>query len=86
MQEKVKSIIESRSKRVCRVILDAKDEFCDANMDHEDSMVFRETVLDQVNDFKNLCIQLVEAVDVGAVSVNELWLEKLDEIHKQLCR
>lgn len=82
MQESVRELLQSRCKRTCRIILDAKETLCDPHMSEEDSDRFREVVLDQVNDFKSLFMTLLESFDGSDVTLNEVWLERLEEMYE----
>jgi hypothetical protein len=82
MQDSVRELLQSRCKRTCRIILDAKDRLCDPHMSELDSEKFREIVLDQVNDFKSLFMTLLESFDDGDVLLNELWIKRLEEMYE----
>lgn len=84
MQEALRELLESRCKKTCRLILDAKEELCDRHMDDGDSEEFRQVVLDQVNDFKSLCLTLLESYDGMDMTLNEVWLERLGEMYEYM--
>jgi len=82
MQDAVRDLIQSRCKRTCRIILDAKEELCDVHMSPEASDRFREVVLDQINDFKSLFLTLLESLDGSDIQLNQLWLDRLEEMYE----
>jgi hypothetical protein len=41
----------------------------------------RQVILDQVNTFKDLAIDIVKS---DTAMMNQVWVEKLDEIHQEL--
>lgn len=43
----------------------------------------RKTVMDQINGFKDLAIDVVKS---DTAYVNEIWVQKLDEIHEAITR
>jgi hypothetical protein len=81
MQSTVEDLLDKRCKRACRSILEAKEKFADPTCSDENSQRLRSVILDQVNDFYKLCLDVIESVDTGVV-VNELYLHKLDQIHR----
>lgn len=81
MQDSMKDLMERRMKRAARTILTVKEIECDRYLPDEASRRLRTVVLDQLNDYRELCMDLLNTLDNGAVIVNENWLEKLDEIY-----
>lgn len=67
-----------RRNKAISIILRFKEEEIDPFIDDDTSNRFRTLVLDQLNDFCEVCVDLIGAAD-GVV--NELWVEKLMEIH-----
>jgi hypothetical protein len=78
MQDVVRDLLDKRCKRACRAILQAKEDYADPHCPLEDSIKLRRVVLDQVNDFHKLAVDIVESMDGSGV--NELYIAKLDEI------
>lgn len=67
-----------RRNKAISIILRFKEDYIDDQIDEATSDQFRSVVLDQINDFHDVCVDLIGAS--GGV-VNELWVEKLEEIH-----
>jgi hypothetical protein len=67
-----------RRNKAISIILRYKEDHIDDQIDEDTSDRFRTVVLDQINDFHDVCVDLIGAS--GGV-VNELWVEKLEEIH-----
>lgn len=72
-----------RRNKAISIILRFKEDEIDPFIDDEVSNQFRKLVLDQLNDFYEVCVDLIGAAD-GVV--NELWLDKLMEIHDAVVR
>lgn len=45
---------------------------------------FRKVVLDQVNDYYDLAVNLIAVVDDNSVILNDAYIRKIDEIHDEL--
>lgn len=45
---------------------------------------FRKVVLDQVNDYYDLVVNLFAVVDDNSVVLNDAYVRKIDEIHSRL--
>lgn len=80
-------LVEKRFNRAIAVILGAKEREIDAYLrlggpeGVEASSRFRKAVLDQLNDLRELTLDLMGS-EAGDGVVNELFLEKLDAIHQ----
>ena len=81
----MKELMEKRMRRAARTILTVKEVECDRYLPPEASQRLRTVVLDQLNDYRELCYDLISSVDTGSVVLNEAWLEKQDDIHEYIC-
>ena len=70
------SIVARQRDRSIASILDYKERECDALLPPPVAKMLRKVVLDNINDLTNLCLDLL-----GGAIVNELYLEKIDEIY-----
>ncbi len=83
MQDSVRDLLTRRKNRAAAIILGMKDDECDYYLPEETSKKLRKVVLDQMNDFYDVCVDVIESLD-GSYIINDLWLEKLDQIHDDL--
>jgi hypothetical protein len=70
--------LRRRKDRTCAIILTTVDREV---TDRDSREHVRKVILDQINDFYNAIVDVVNSMDSGTVVLNELWLAKLDEIH-----
>ena len=76
MKEQV--VLEKRKNKCIASILSAKEKDYDIYLGKEDALQFRKVILDEINDFYNL------AVDLLGDNMNEFYLdmvEMLEDIH-----
>lgn len=79
MSQVVEDILAKRRDRAIAIVLSVKERECDQYLPPEARSKLRKVVLDQLNDVVELAMDLVSSVE--ADQVNELWFEKLEEIH-----
>jgi len=84
MEEVVRSLIEKRCRRTITAILSAKERDLDGYLPDEISQSYRKVVLDSVNDFHNFVSDILRSYDNGTVTLNEIYLKKIDEIYDLL--
>jgi hypothetical protein len=82
MDDAVKRILAKRRDRMIATILGTKEDLFDDQISREDSEEFRKVVLDQINDFFDLVIDMLKASHPDGIVVNEVWLDKIAEIHE----
>lgn len=71
--------LRRRKDRACAIILNVVDkEFADRFAKER----VRKVVLDQLNDYHCAVMDVLQSVDTGTVVVNEVWLERLEEIYE----
>ncbi len=75
------NLIAMRGNRTTAVVLswleDNVYEFLDEDLQHRT----RQMVLDNINAFKDLGIDIVKS---DTAYMNEIWLEKIDELHEAI--
>lgn len=81
MQDVIRELLAKRRDRVIAIILGMKERECDRYLPPAVQSKFRKVVLDQVNEFYELVVDLIRSVDTGDVVLNDLWMQKVDEIH-----
>lgn len=79
-------ILGRRRDRAIAIVLGVKERECDRHLPPEARQKLRKVVLDQFNDFHDLCADLMKSFDTGDVVLNELFVERLDRIHDTLGR
>lgn len=72
----MRELLEKRCRRCIAIVLSANEK---EDLTSETRSRLRKVVLDQFNDFAALAIDVVESTERGSV-INELWLEKMDEL------
>lgn len=70
--------LRRRKDRACAIILSVVDRELDRNTKER----VRKVVLDQINDFYNASLDVMQSMDSGTVVVNEVWLEKIDALYE----
>ncbi len=76
----IREALNKRRDRTIAVILGFKERECDEYLPPEVSLKLRKAILDGINDLNDLACDLIGSSD--GYTVNELWLEKLKEIHE----
>lgn len=82
MQPVLSDILAKRRDRSIAIILGVKERECDQYLPPEAKAKLRKVVLDQMNEFYDLCCDVMRSLDSGDAVLNERYLEKLDEIHR----
>ena len=81
MNELLPGILQKRKNRAIAIIMGVKERDVDKHLDAMTANKLRKVVLDQFNDFYDLCLDVMTSLDNGEVVLNEEWLTKLDELH-----
>jgi hypothetical protein len=76
----VEEILARRRDRAMAIILSLKERECDHHLPEEASRKLRKVVLDQLNEYHELALDLLRSIDSGTTVVNEAYLAKLDEV------
>ena len=74
-------ILKKRMDKACAIMLGVKERECDKYMPPEARNKMRKVILDQMNEFYDLCCDVMRSLDRGETVLNEKYLEKLNEIH-----
>jgi hypothetical protein len=75
------NLIASRGNRATAVLLGWLEENVYQFLPPEVQTRTRQIVLDNINQFKDLAIDIVKS---DTAYMNELWLEKVDEMHQSI--
>ena len=89
MQQALKDLLRKRMDRSIATILSSKESTVDCFLVDDDrasvaSRQLRKVVLDQFNDYYEVCLDVMDSLDNGEVVLNELYLKKIDRIHESL--
>lgn len=83
-QQLLSDILAKRRDRAIAIILGVKERECDQYLPNQASAKMRKVVLDQLNDYHDLCADLIRSLDSDDVVLNEIFVERLDMISNQL--
>ncbi len=83
-QQLLSDILAKRRDRAIAIILGVKERECDKSLSPASSSKLRKVVLDQLNDYHDLCADLIRSLDSDDVVLNEVFVERLDQISNQL--
>jgi len=88
MQPVLNEVLARRRDRGIAIMLGLKERECDQFLPREVSVKLRKAVLDQFNEFYDLCVDVIRSLDTGENIINEHYLnrleEKIDAIHDSL--
>lgn len=76
-------LVANRGNRAVATILTWLERNIYDDLSPEQQTAVRQVVLDNINDYKDLVIDIVKS---DTAYLNEVWLEKLDEIHREIRR
>ena len=74
-------MLARRRDRAISIVLGLKERECDQYLPRDASIKLRKVVLDQFNDLVDFAMDVCNSLDTGDVAVNELYLQKIDDIH-----
>lgn len=76
----LRTLLGRRKNRTLAIMLSEKDELQEMGaISDDDAEVLRKVILDEVNDFHDFCVDLLEAAQEGQ-TVNQIALDRLDSI------
>lgn len=80
VEDGLKALLGRRKNRTLAIMLATKDELEeDGWLEEEEAEKLRSVILDQVNDFHDFCVDLLEAARSGQ-EVNQIALDRLESI------
>lgn len=82
MQDVIADVIARRRDRAIAVLLGIKEKEVDQYLPPEVKARLRKAILDQMNDFHSLVVDVMRSFDTGEVVLNELYLEKIDQLYE----
>ena len=82
MQPVLNDVIARRRDRAIAVLLGIKEREVDQYLPAEVRALLRKAILDQLNDFHSLVVDVMRSLDTGEVVLNDLYLEKIDQVHE----
>lgn len=75
------NLIATRGNRTTAVMLSWLEDNVYEHLDEELQRRTRQMVLDNINVYKDLAIDIVKS---DTAYMNEIWLEKIDELHEAI--
>lgn len=84
MDSQVKALLAKRRDRSIAKVLGFKERECDEFLPSHLRQDLRKVILDEINDFYDLALDLLSSLDNGTVLLNQVYLDKLDEIHERV--
>ncbi len=88
MQPVLSDVLARRRDRALAIILSLKERECDPHLPREASQKLRKVVLDQFNEFYDLCVDVMKSLDDGDITLNAHYLDRmvarLDDIYEQV--
>jgi hypothetical protein len=82
VSELLEEILTRRKDKAIGIVLGVKERECDRFLPPEVSKKLRKVVLDQLNEFYDLCRDVLCSLDNNDnVILNERYLEMLSEVH-----
>jgi hypothetical protein len=84
MDDQIKTLLAKRRDRTIAIMLGFKERSCDQYLPQEVRVELRKVILDQINDFYELMLDLMNSVDDGSVMLNQEYLDKIDQIYANL--
>lgn len=75
-------LVERRKDRAIAIILRLKEAECDEFLPPAVKTKLRKVILDQLNDLADVMFDVIKSLDAGDVVLNEMYLEKILEVHE----
>ena len=82
MQPVLNDVIARRRDRAIATLLGVKEREIDQYLPSEARALLRKAILDQLNDFHSLVVDVMRSLDTGEVVLNDLYMEKIDQLHE----
>jgi len=79
MQPILNDVLARRRDRGIAIILGMKERECDKYLPKEISGKLRKVILDQFNEFYEICVDVMRSLDTGDVTLNEHYVERIEE-------
>lgn len=79
-------LLAKRKDRSIAIILTVKERDCDKHLPEHASLRLRKVILDQLNEMYSMMIDVADSLDAGDVTLNEMYLTKLDAIYEAVTR
>lgn len=78
MQPILNDVLARRRDRAIAIILGVKEREVDPHLTRDASQKLRKTVLDQINEFYDLCVDVIRSLDRGDIVINELYIDRIE--------
>lgn len=84
MQPALENILKRRRDRTIAAILGVKEREADPHLPPDAQRQLRRVIIDQVNRFYDVVLDVAASLDNGEAVLNDDYLTKIDEIHETL--
>lgn len=84
MQPILQDVLGRRRNRAIATLLSFKERECDQYLPEALQKRLRTEILDQLNDFHDLALDVMKSLDDGSYTVNELWVEAIETIQRDV--
>jgi hypothetical protein len=81
VQTAVVELLAKRRDRAIAIILGVKERECDRSLSPAVQAKLRKVILDQLNEFYDLALDLLRSLDRDDMVLNEFYLEKIAALH-----
>lgn len=86
MQDALAAVLAKRKDRTLAVILGVKEREIDQHLPPDAQRRLRKVILDGVNDFYEMVVDVMGSLDSGDVVLNQDYLDKIDAVYDRVVR
>jgi len=80
----VQEVLAKRRDRAIAIILGVKEREVDSYLPKPVQAKLRKVILDQLNEYYELCLDLLPSLEQEGVVLNEVYLDKIAALHDDL--
>lgn len=84
MEKGIKDLLDRRKNRSIAIIMAAMEESAYEYLPEDVASSIRKVTLDQINDFYNLVLDVLNSMDNSNVALNKYYLDILEDIHSYI--
>lgn len=81
MNQAAASILKTRMNKAIAIVLGVKEREIDSYLPQDVRDKLRKVVLDQFNEYHELCLDVMRSLDTGDVVLNQEYLDMIAELH-----
>lgn len=84
MSTSAHELLGRRRDRAIAIILRMKETECDPHLNSAAKAKMRKVILDQLNAYHDVAVDIINSTCDDDVVLNDLYLKKIDEIHERV--